>query len=92
LHGTFVAAIPIAIMLCTFILLHVYGRLLAFHADTLVVQWLGRDVVCRGLHTLADHSLWPRRGKWGEPSLAERIERVCGTKVAMEEDHLMLVR
>jgi len=84
--------IPIAIMLCAFWLLRIQGRRLAFQADILVVQWLGRESVCRGLHALADRSRSPGRGKWSEPSLAERIERVCGTKVTIEDDRLMLVR
>jgi hypothetical protein len=84
--------IPIAIMLCILWLLHIQGRRLAFRADILVVQWLGREAVCHGLHTLADRSRTPRRGKWSEPSLAERIERVCGIKVTIEDDRLMLVR
>ncbi len=92
LRGNLIAIIPIAIMLCTFGHLHVQGRLLAFRADTLVVQWLGRETVCRGLHALADHSRSPRRSRWSEPSLAERIHRVCGTEVTIEEDRLMLVR
>jgi hypothetical protein len=91
-HNFLIITLPIAITLCALWLLHVQGRLLAFHADVLVVQWLGREAVCRGLHALADRSRSPRRGKWGEPSLAERIERVCGTQVTLEEDRLMLVR
>ncbi len=92
MQGRLVAIIPIVILLCALGLTHVQRRLLAFHADVLVVQWLGREAVCRGLHALADRSRSPRRGKWGEPSLAERIERVCGTQVTLEEDRLMLVR
>ena len=83
---------PIAIMLYTLGLLHVQGRRSVFRADAQVVKWLGRERTCRGLHALADRSRSPRRGKWGEPSLAERIKRVCGTQVTIEEDRLMLVR
>jgi len=84
--------ISIAMILCTLWLLHAQGRRIAFRADGLIVQWLGREHTCRGLHALADRSRSPRRSRWGEPSLAERIERVCGTQVTLEEDRLMLVR
>lgn len=84
--------LPIAIGFCASWLLHIQGRKLAFRADGLVVRWLGREATCQGLHALADRSRSPRRGQWGEPSLAERINRVCGTRVTVEEDRLMLVR
>jgi hypothetical protein len=32
-----------------------------------------------------------RRRRWGEPSLVERIERVCGTAVEARENRLTLV-
>lgn len=92
IQGRWATVIPIAIVLCTLWLLHVQGRRTVFRADSLVVQWLGRERTCRGLHALADRSRSPRRSRWGEPSLAERIERVCGTQVTLEEDRLMLVR
>ena len=92
IQGRLAMVFPIAILLCTLWLLHVQGRRTVFRADSLVVQWLGRERTCRGLHALADHSRSPRRSKWGEPSLAERIKRVCGTQVTIEEDRLMLVR
>jgi len=91
LQDRLISIIPIAILLCALWLLHLHGRRLAFRADVLIVQWLGREAVCRGLHALADRSRSPRRGKWGEPSLAERIERVCGSRVTIEEDRLMHV-
>ncbi|HTK08192.1 MAG TPA: hypothetical protein VL485_13555 [Ktedonobacteraceae bacterium] len=65
---------------------------IAFRADTLMVLWLGRGHICTGLHALADRSRSPRRRRWGEPSLAERIERVCGTRTETREDALTLVR
>ena len=70
----------------------VRGYALAFRADMLVVQWMGRTRVCQGLHMLAnqERSQWWRR--WREPSLAERIERVCGSRVAEEDEQLTLVR
>lgn len=57
------------------------ARCLAFRADTLMVRWLGRGPACSGLHALAQRSRALRRSRWGEPSLDERIERVCGTGV-----------
>lgn len=70
---------------------HTQARSLVFHADTLIVLWLGRSHVCSGLHTLADRSRTPRRRRWSEPSLAERIERVCGTRVETRSNQLTLV-
>src|SRR6266566_6962734 len=64
---------------------------LAFRADTLMVRWLGRGPACSGLHALAQRSRAPRRRRWGEPSLDERIERVCGTGVEARENRLTLV-
>jgi hypothetical protein len=71
---------------------HVRGYSLAFRADTLMVRWLGRTRVCQGLHSLADRERSQRRWRWREPSLAERIDRVCGSRVAIEDEHLTLVR
>jgi hypothetical protein len=67
------------------------ARSLAFHADTLMVRWLGRGPVCSGLHVLAESSRAPRRRRWGEPALDERIERVCGAGVKARENRLTLV-
>lgn len=85
----FLAAMP----LCAGIiwLSHIQARSLAFHADTLIVQWLGRNRICSGLHALADRSQAPGRRRWSEPSLAERIERVCGTRVETRSNQLTLV-
>lgn len=91
-QGLLIAILPIAILPCALCLLHMQERMLAFRADALVVRWLGRARTCQGLHALADRSRSPRRRKWGEPSLAERIERVCGTYVAVEDERLTLVR
>jgi hypothetical protein len=84
---------PIAIALCISVLwlIHTQARSIAFHADMLMVPWLGRGHVCSGLHALADRSRSPRRRRWGEPSLAERIERVCGTRVEVKDNELTLV-
>lgn len=67
-------------------------RVMAERADSLMVQWLGRGRACEGLHALADLSYAPSRRKWGEPSLTERIGRVCGTQVALEQERLTLVK
>lgn len=83
----------IALALCASVvcLLHLQARSLAFYADTLIVRWLGRERACRGLHALANRSRTPRRRRWSEPSLAERIERVCGLRVEAKENQLTLV-
>jgi len=87
-----VIVFPIVVIPCIPLLLHVQGRRLAFRADSLIVLWLGRERTCRGLHALAARTPWSSRRAWGEPSLVERIHRVCGTRVAVEEDRLTLVR
>ena len=71
---------------------HLRGYSLAFRADTLMVRWLGRTHVCQGLHSLADRERSQRQWRWREPSLAQRIERVCGSRVAIEDERLTLVR
>jgi hypothetical protein len=69
-------------------------RVLAFRGDRLAVQWLGRERACLGLHQMAEHiqprrrSIWPT---WGEPSLSERIARVCGTPLPQKDKHLTMV-
>ncbi|MDQ2714770.1 MAG: hypothetical protein M3Z08_07685 [Chloroflexota bacterium] len=85
-------AINSALLAVVLVLWHMQARRLAFQADTLVVQWLGRSRACQGLHTLADHSRHPRRRRWGEPSLLERIDRICGTEARIEDERLTLVR
>jgi hypothetical protein len=83
-----------AMTLCAsaMLLLHAQARSIAFRADTLMVLWLGRERICSGLHAWADRSRAPGRRRWGEPSLVERIERVCGTRVEARENQLTLVR
>src|ERR1700694_1303159 len=85
--------LPVALLLCAGVLWlsHTQARSLAFYADTLIVRWLGRDHVCSGLHALADRVRTPGRGRWCEPSLTERIERVCGTRVETRSNQLTLV-
>jgi hypothetical protein len=84
--------IAIGLWIAVGVLLHVRGRRLALRADDLMVQWLGRARACQGLHMLADRSRKTSLGRWREPSLAERIARVCGTRVAVEDERLTLVR
>src|SRR6266516_6932309 len=90
MHHLPLVGFPIAIALCASIvwLLNTQARSLAFHADTLMVLWLGREYACSGLHALVDRSRKPQRRRWGEPSLAERIERVCGTPVEARDNQL----
>jgi hypothetical protein len=93
MHNIPLVGFPLAIALCLSVvgLMHMQSRSIAFHADALMVLWLGRGRICNGLHTLADHSQTPRRKRWGEPSLEERIKRVCGTQVEVKDNHLTLV-
>jgi hypothetical protein len=90
--STIVFPIVAVLSVATLILIHVAGRMLAFRADDLVRQWLGRSRTCQGLHALADRSRSPYRGRWSEPSLAERIARVCGSRIEVEDERLTLVR
>ena len=47
---------------------------------------------CQGLHALADRSRTASRKRWADLSLVERIGRVCGTQVRVEDQRLTLVR
>jgi Zn-dependent protease with chaperone function len=94
MHGLWFIGIPIAI-LCwcsSWLLLNAQKRKMILVCDARAVQWLGRERVCQGLHALADSSRAPYHEKWGEPSLAERIEHVCGTRIAVNNSDLTLVR
>jgi hypothetical protein len=73
-------------------LINIHARKLARRADTKMVSWIGRFRACQGLHALADRSRVPSQRRWGELSLTERIARICGTRVAMQEEHFTLVR
>jgi hypothetical protein len=83
----------LALLLATSIVLslHLQSRAIAFRADRLMVLWLGRARVCSGLHAWADRSRKPGRKRWGEPSLLERIERVCGSGIRNDAHQLTLV-
>jgi hypothetical protein len=93
IHHVPLIGLPIAIALYVSVvwLMHTQSRSIAFDADALMVLWLGRGHICNGLHALADHSRTPRRKRWGEPSLAERIKRVCGTRVEVKDNQLTLI-
>lgn len=87
-------AMMIGALLCLTLLwlLNNQRRRLAFRADELMVGWLGRSHVCQGLHAMANSLHTSRHQRWGEPSLEERIERVCNTQVRIEDPRLTMVR
>jgi len=86
-----IAAMLFAILLCMVVLSHLKGRKFAFRVDALMVQWLGRSQVCQGLQALVRRSSRPQRKGFGQVSFAERIERVCGTRVEAQSERLTLV-
>ncbi len=101
--GTFVLWLtykysPLAFLMVLMLFVIVAGfagirrRRRVFQADDLVVRWLGRSRACRGLHLLAGQTGKQRRVFLWEPSLAERIGRICGTQVETENEQLILVR
>ena len=87
-------AIGIGILLGLVVLwlLNKQRRKLVFRADELMVNWLGRNRVCQGLHEIANSLHVSGHRRWGEPSLEERIARVCGTQVRVEDPRLTVVR
>lgn len=78
--------------LATLRLLSIHARKMAQRADELVVQWLGREHMCQGLHALAARNHGPFHRIWGDLSLDERINNICHTHVALEAEHFTLVR
>jgi hypothetical protein len=88
-------SMTVVVALCAMLLggwlLQRQRRALVFRADRLAVAWLGRPRVCQGLHALSGYRQPARWRAWGEPALAERIERVCGSEVDAEERRLTLV-
>ena len=92
-HHMPLVGFPVALLLCGggAWIWHLPARSLAFSADRLVVFWLGSSRACRGLHALADRSRTPERKRWSEPSLEERIARVCGSRVESKSNQLTLV-
>jgi hypothetical protein len=93
MHHLPLVGVPVALALWAVVVWrwHAQARSIAFRADTLMVRWLGRGPACSGLHALEERSRAPRRRRWGEPSLAERIERICGTGVEDRDNRLTLV-
>ncbi len=75
-----------------FWLLGIQGRQTVQQADAFVVQWIGREQTCRGLHALAARSRASERKRWGEPSLDERIRTICHTPIIVEDERFTLVR
>jgi len=67
-------------------------RQVCYAADALTVLWIGRTRMCEGLHALAGFTRPPHRIRRGEPSLAARIARVCGTRVESGNERLTMVR
>jgi hypothetical protein len=86
-----IAIVLLAIVFCTVVVSHRQGRALAFRVDALAVQWLGRSQMCEGLHALVRRSQHPLRRGLGQVSFTERIERVCGTQIPVENERLTLV-
>ena len=84
--------IALMIVIVWFAWEHQRRRKAAFQADQIAVRWLGRTRICHGLHLLAERGSMSRWRSWGEPSLEERIQRVCGTRVIQEDERLTLVR
>ncbi len=78
--------------IAAFWLLSSHARQIARQADFLVVQWIGREQTCRGLHALAARSHAPAHKKWGDLSLDERIHTICHTPAAVEDERFTLVR
>jgi DNA-directed RNA polymerase specialized sigma24 family protein len=59
-------------------------RILYRHA----LNVMEKQEIDRRPHSLTERSRTPRRRRWGEPSLIERIERVCGTGVEERRESL----
>ncbi|HCI78117.1 MAG TPA: hypothetical protein DHW02_00330 [Ktedonobacter sp.] len=93
LHKQLYLEIPIAIVLsiCILFMRGYQQRRQVFSADEILVYWLSRSRVCEGLHLLANRSHTPHRWQLSEPSLEERIQRVCGTQVTTRNRDLTLV-
>ncbi len=89
---------PLTLLIAVTLIIVVVGlvsiqrRRMVFRADKLMVRWLGRSRVCQGLHVLAAQNGKQRRVFLREPSLSERIGRICGTQVEIENERLTLVR
>jgi len=73
-------------------LCNLQARAMLRRADASIVTWIGREQVCRGLHALASRTSAPSQRRWGDLSLSERIERICGSQVMEEQEPMSLVR
>lgn len=94
-----VLVLVVLLLLLSWLLLKRLRRNICLSGDAMAVRWFGRERICQGLHGLADYQRMPfkpskrnKLGKWSMPSLAERIERVCGAGIALEDERLTLVR
>ncbi len=67
------------------------ARSIVRSADERMVQWIGRDRACQGLHALAARSHKPSHRRWNDLSLEERIQHVCGTHVELKQERYTLV-
>ncbi len=74
------------------VLLDKQKRRVCYAGDALVVLWIGRSRTCEGLHALSNVARSPYRSRWGEPSLAARIARVCGASVENRNERLTIAR
>ncbi len=78
--------------IATLRLLSVHARKMVRRADELVVQWIGREHMCQGLHALAARNRASFHRTWGDLSLDERINNICHTHVVLEAERFTLVR
>lgn len=90
-HSLGIVCLAFACCLLGICLISLQERALAFRGDQQAAQWLGRERLCQGLHLLAEHRCPRCCPSWGEPSLAERIARICGSPVQTKDEHLTLV-
>lgn len=88
----FVTPCMVVVFVLALLIANQLRRELLLASDALAVQWLGRGRICQGLHILVEYERRVRRRKWDEPSLDERIARVCGTQVEIRENDLTLAR
>ena len=94
LHTQFYPELPIAIVLlvCILFVRAYQQRRQVFSADEILVYWLSRSRVCEGLHLLANRRHTSHHWRqFSEPSLEERMKRVCGTQISSRNRDLTLV-
>jgi hypothetical protein len=68
------------------LLAHLAGCREVFLADRRACSWLGSAQVCEGFQQFVQMSDAPRRGRWGEPALTNRRERLCGARRLLHRD------